>query len=169
MTLLSRLKLFFLSKEDFSVSCEVPVDVAVERLSSAPRNPFFNIFRTTVVGNVTRSKVRLHRYIPILGNHAGLTFYGAFRGDDHSCVLEGCFRPPLSARGFWTVFLGVGLFLEFRLIFFFITGTGTWHPVVSGLGFVSLQASFFLFYLWISRNDMDSIRKVIEQSLTLCT
>ncbi len=143
---------------------------SVQRLSAATSRSVFTLAafsETRAVGNVSPDRVRLYRFIPMVGNSFIPVFVGRFESRDGGTVLTGQFGMRASTRVFMTLWLGAtAAFAVSFLVADFTSRTSTpvWQwlsplfMLVAGVGFVSLGK-------WFARNDITWLSRVIAQAL----
>lgn len=159
---------FLFGQVPFEVTTAYSFQVSVERLRAATKRSIFSSLLTqAAVGPVEATRVRLQRVIPFFGNSFKPVFYGRFEEIGGRVVLRGEFTMFFLSK------IIMSLWLVFPVVWTISatigSGGGTSPQRLAtasfGFGFLFLGVAFLRFCWWLSRGDMEYLKRVMYQSL----
>jgi len=145
-----------------------PIDDGVKVLSAkVKRTVFQTFFNESLVGKVTKSKVKIWRYRPLFGNSFMPVFSGKFRELNGRSVLEGTF----SLHPFTRIFFPVWVISVLSFFLFFLYALYVAEKPQELLPFILIPIGMAVFAVvllnvgwFIGRYDIPYIENKIQEA-----
>ncbi|MES2135178.1 MAG: hypothetical protein V4449_03000 [Patescibacteria group bacterium] len=166
-------KRLFDYSENIQFECVVSMEEALKRLAEKLQKQSVFIFLTSTVshpslmGQITKNSVKLHRVVPFLGNIYKPIFYGRFNNKNGKIVLEGMFTMSPIAKISTLLFLTIFVAIEIIML---PVGFAQADPsailLLFAIPIIAFLPVCFLFLgRRLARNDMEWISNHIKSTL----
>lgn len=164
---MNKIAQFLYASEPLEIVFDVPVDMAVARLSSKVNRTYFSNFKSQrMVGRVSEDDVVIQRVIPMVQNSFKPVFIGAFESEENQTSLNGVLRFHRIVQIFMTFwFLCVALFTIQSLMHFSMVDGSDWLSVIVSLAMLLFGILLVKIGKWFSRNDKAWLTKAITSAI----
>jgi hypothetical protein len=164
---MNKIARFLYGSEPLEIVFDVPMDIAMERLSSRVNRTYFSQLRSQrMVGYVEADEVAIQRVIPMVQNSFKPVFHGAFEAEENQTSLKGILRFHRIVQVFMTLwFLFVALFFVQSLIEFTFSDAGDWFALLLSLAMLAGGVFIVILGKWFSRNDKVWLTKAITAAI----
>ncbi len=144
------------------------LEESIRRLSEATRRSVFStLTREAAVGKVSKERVSLLRYRPILGNAFKPRFIGQFILQGGQVVLSGRFTMMLWVKIFMTYWFGFCVLWTCAATMAAIFSPQTpWLLPFGGVLMFAIGVGFIAFAKQLSANDIQWLTNVVQRALS---
>jgi hypothetical protein len=146
---------------------DLTLDESIQRLTAATRRSvFFTLTREAAVGKVSKERVSLWHFTPILGNSFKPRFIGRFDSENGQVILTGRFTMMLFVKIFMTFWFGFCFLWTFGAIVAAIASPLTpWLLPLGGVLMIAVGSGFVAFAKQLSASDIHWLTSVIQEAM----